>query len=120
MALSYSWHVGALDTYPTASDSQDPVNTENDVVYNVHYTLTVSTGSESASIIGTQAVSTEDLSSFDSFDALDNAVVSAWITSEMESANSGSVQQLKNAVSASLNLQRNPTSVVKYLATPGE
>ena len=120
MALSYSWHVGALDTYPTASDSQDPVNTENDVVYNVHYTLTATTGSNSSSVIGTQTVLTDDLSGFNSFDSLDSAVVSVWVTRAMEAASSGSVQQLKNAVSSSLNQKMNPITVVKYLSTPGE
>ncbi len=115
MALSYSWHVGALDTYPTASDSQDPVNTENDVVYNVHYTLTVSTGSYSASIIGTQTVGTEDLTSFSSFEGLDNATVAGWVQSAMEAETTGSVAQRKAAVSSSLAEKINPQSVVKYL-----
>lgn len=115
MALSYSWHVGALDTYPTASDSQDPVNTENDVVYNVHYTLTVSTGSNSASMIGTQTIGTEDLTSFNSFDALDNATVAGWVQTAMEAESTGSVAQRKAAVSSSLAEKMNPVSVVKYL-----
>jgi hypothetical protein len=120
MALSYSWHVGALDTYPTASDSQDPVNTENDVVYNVHYTLTATTGSHSASIIGTQTVGTEDFSSFSSFDGLDNSTVAGWVQSAMEAETSGSVAQRKGAVSSSLAEKMNPVSVVKYLAVSGE
>jgi hypothetical protein len=120
MALSYSWHVGALDTYPTASDSQDPVNTENDVVYNVHYTLTVTTGSHSASIIGTQTVGTEDLSSFSSFDGLDNTTVAGWVQAAMEAETTGSVAQRKGAVSSSLAEKMNPVTVVKYLAVSGE
>jgi hypothetical protein len=116
MALSYSWHVGALDTYPTASDTQDPVNTENDVVYNVHYTLTVSTGSHSASIIGTQTVGTGDLSSFSSFNGLDNSTVAGWVQTAMEADTTGSVAQRKAAVSSSLAAKINPPTVVKYLS----
>ena len=116
MALSYSWHVGALDTYPTASDTQDPVNTENDVVYNVHYTLTVSTGSNSASIIGTQTVGTGDLSSFSSFNGLDNSTVAGWVQTAMEADTTGSVAQRKAAVSSSLAEKINPPTVVKYLS----
>ena len=63
MAITYTWSVGALDTYPTASDSQDPVNTENDVIYNAHWTLTVSTGSYQYNSNGTQTLDTSDLSS---------------------------------------------------------
>ena len=116
MAISYSWSVGALDTYPTASDSQDPVNTENDVIYNVHYTLTASTGSHSASLIGTQNVEVADLSSFSSFDSLDNNTVVGWVTSTMEAAMTGSVVASRNSVSSSLAEKINPASVVKYIA----
>lgn len=115
MAITYTWTVGALDTYPTASDSQDPANTENDVIYNVHWTLSASTGSHAAHQIGTQTVSTENLSSFTSFDSLDNATVVAWVTSSMEAAMTGSVQERKNSVSASLAELITPLSVVKYL-----
>ena len=124
MAITYSWNCRTVDTYPTHSDAQETPNTQNDVIYNVHWSLSgqlvENEVTHSTNIIGTQTLSTEDLSSFDSFDALDNAVVSAWITSEMESANSGSVQQLKNAVSSSLDQKMNPVTVVKYLSTPGE
>ena len=120
MAITYTWTVGALDTYPTASDSQDPVNTENDVIYNVHWTLSASTGSHSTSVIGTQTVSTEDLSTFTAFDSLDQATVTAWVTSSMEAAMSGSVQERKNSVSASLADLVTPTSVVKYLVEVAE
>ena len=115
MAITYTWTVGALDTYPTASDSQDPVNTENDVIYNVHWTLSASTGSHSTSIIGTQTVSTEDLSTFTAFDSLDQATVVGWVTSSMETAMSGSVQGIKNSASSSLAELVNPSTVVKYL-----
>ena len=33
--ITYEWNCRTLDTYPTASDSQDPVNTQNDVVFNL-------------------------------------------------------------------------------------
>ena len=115
MAITYTWTVGALDTYPTASDSQDSVNTENDVIYNAHWTLTVSTGSYQYNSIGTQNLDTSDLSSFTSFDSLDQATVVGWVTSSMESAMTGSVQATKNSASSSLAELVAPTTVVKYL-----
>lgn len=116
MAITYTWTVGALDTYPTASDSQDPVNKKNDVIYNVHWTLTASTGSTSTAIIGTQNINIEDLSSFTEFDSLTNAKVVGWVTSSMELSMTGSVQEYKNNVSKSLNDIFNPPSVTKYLS----
>jgi hypothetical protein len=115
MAITYTWTVGALDTYPTASDSQDPANTENDVIYNAHWTLTASTGSNQYSNIGTQTLDTSDLSSFTAFDSLDQATVVGWVTSSMETTMSGSVQGMKNSASASLAELVNPSTVVKYL-----
>ena len=120
MAITYTWAVGALDTYPTASDSQDPANTENNVIYNVHWTLSASTGSHSASIIGTQTVSTEDFSTFTAFDSLDQASVVGWVTSSMEASMSGSVQERKNSVSSSLGEMVSPSSVTKYLIEAAE
>lgn len=116
MAISYTWTVGALDTYPTASDSQDTPNVENDVIYNVHWTLTASTGSTSTAIVGTQNIDVSDLSSFTEFDSLTNAQVVGWVTSSMELNMTGSVQAYKNNVSKSLNDIFNPPSVTKYLS----
>ena len=99
MAITYTWSVGALDTYPTASDSQDPVNTENDVIYNAHWTLTASTGSHQYNSIGSQTLDTSDLSSFTSFDSLDQATVVGWVTSSMELMMTGSIQATKNLAS---------------------
>ena len=115
MAISYQWSIGALDTFPTASDSQSPANKRNDVVHTVHWTLFATTGSTTASHIGTQNMVTADLSSFADFNSLDHATVVGWVTASMENDMSGSVQELKNSVSASLNSLLNPVSVVKYL-----
>lgn len=115
MAISYQWSIGALDCYPTASDSQSPANERNDVVHMVHWTLTASTGSDSASAVGTQGMVLDDLSSFAEFNSLTETTVTGWVTASMETAQSGSVQELKNSVSRSLNDVLNPPSVVKHL-----
>lgn len=116
MAVTYTWEVGALDTYPTASDSQDPVNTQNDVIYNIHWKLKAEEGDSGYGIIGTQTVSTEDLSSFTSFDSLDQDTVVGWLTASLEAAEEGKVEALKSSASASLAEKINPSSVVKYLS----
>lgn len=115
MAISYEWSIGALDTFPTASDSQSPANKRNDVVHTVHWTLFAHSGSITASHIGTQNLVIEDLSSFAQFNSLNQATVLGWVTASMENDMTGSVQELKNSVSQSLNALINPPSVIKYL-----
>lgn len=115
MAITYTWTVGALDTYPTASDSNDPANTQNDVIYNVHWTLSASTGSHSVSLTDSQNLDISDLASFTSFDSLDQDTVVGWVTSSMENALPGSIAAYINSASASLAEKVAPSSVVKYL-----
>ena len=81
----------------------------------VHWTLMASTGSMMASIIGTQALSTDNLASYTEFNSLDQKTVTGWVTASMELAKTGSVQELKNIVSQSLNDLINPISVPKHL-----
>ena len=34
MAISYTWDVSMVDTYPSHTDEQEPSNTQSDVIYN--------------------------------------------------------------------------------------
>ena len=119
MAINYSWNCNTVDTYPTASDSQSPSHTHTDVIYNVHWSLTGTTVhnevSHSANIIGTQTLSTDNLSSFTDFSTITPDEITAWTTGSMIAADSGSVEAKYASVSASLALQIHPTSVVKYI-----
>jgi hypothetical protein len=119
MAITYSWDFKTVDTYPTHSDAQDPKNTENDVVYKVHYNLvgseTKSGVTYSANCIGTINIDVTDLSDFTAFDNLTNTVVSGWVTASMEANESGSVANLKTSISQSIVDQRIPPSVTKYI-----
>lgn len=116
MAISINWTITALDTYPTHSDTQDPVNTQNDVIHNAHWSCTASTGSHSNSVYGTTVISTEDLGTFVDFDSLDNDTVVGWVTASMEAMAEGTSTEYETSASASLAEQINPTSVVKYLS----
>lgn len=120
MAITYTWNCKTVDTYPTHSDSQDPANEQNDVIYNVHWSLSgqliENEVTHSASIIGTQTLSTEDLSSFTSWDDLTHDQVIAWTTGSMIAQDSGSVDTKKASVSSSINLKINPVSVTKYIS----
>lgn len=119
MAITYTWDCRTVDTYPTHSDAQDPANSENDVVWNIHYRLT---GSEtksgvyySESVIGTTPISVEDLSSFTPFSSLTNEIITGWATASLESDHSGSVAALKANISSSIVEQRKPSSVTKTI-----
>ena len=118
--ITYEWNCRTLDTYPTASDSQDPVNTQNDVVFNVHWALNgsieVSGSTYRDRVIGTQQLSTSDLSSFTSFDSITHDDIIGWVTSSMESPEDDDpVTTIKNRISSSLAERINPTVVTKYL-----
>ena len=120
MAITYEWICKTLDTYPTASDSQDPSNTENDVVFNVRWSLNgsieVSGSTYRDGLSGDQLISTADLSSFTSFDSITHDQVIGWVTSSMESPlDETPVETLKNKISSSLAERINPAVVTKYL-----
>jgi len=120
MAITYNWNCKTVDTYPTHSDSQDPVNEQNDVIFNVHWSLTGqlidSETTHSASSIGTQTLSTEDLSSFTSWDDITHDDIIAWTTGSMIAENADSVDTLKSSISSSINEKINPTIVTKYIS----
>ena len=115
MAITYSWDCKTVDTYPTHSDSQSPSNTQNDVVYNVHWRLTGTEGDHSSTAIGTQTLTVDDLSSFTNFGSLDNTTVTGWVETALDAEESGRVASLKSSVSSSIAEKINPTSVTKTI-----
>lgn len=122
MAITYSWNCRTVDTYPLHTDGQDPANTQSDVIYNVHWSLSgqlvANEATHSTNIIGTQTLTTDNLSSFTSFDSLTHDQIVAWTTGSMESASTGSVDAKYTAVSSSLALKVAPKSVTKYIVDP--
>lgn len=125
MAINYTWDVSNVDTYPSHTDSQDPANTESDVVYNVHWRLkgtddtnvdfTDSEGNavyHSADIYGSIGLDVSDLSSFTSFADLAVADVQAWVEAAM---GADQVQEYKNSIDAQIAEKLNPTSESKVI-----
>jgi len=119
MAVSYSWDCRTVDTYPTHSDSQDPQNTCNDVIYNVHYTLigteTVDGVTYTDSVIGTVNIDVQDLSSFIGLDAVTNSDVTGWVTESLEANEAGTVAAFKKAIKENIVEKQTPTSETKYI-----
>ena len=115
MAITYTWDCRTVDVYPTASDTQTPPVTKEDVVYNVHWIVT---GTEehagktyTATSIGTQAVPADNFKSFTSFDELKNSDIVTWTKAAMESESTGSVANLETSVSQSLVSKITPPSI---------
>ena len=120
MAISYTWDVKTCDTYPSHTDSQDPANTESDVVYNVHWRLTAEDDANqdadgnnwTASVYGTQSVDTADISDFTAFADLTSSDVQGWVEAAM---GADAVQSLKDGLDAQIEAKINPTSVTKTI-----
>ena len=113
MAISYTWDVSTVDTYPTK-------DSKSDVVYNVHWRLkaTDDTNKDSdgnnwtADVYGSQAVDTSDLSSFTAFASLDAAAVQGWVEAALTS---DKVTEMKTGLDATIAEKVTPTSVQKTI-----
>ena len=115
MAISYEWDCKTCDTYPTKSS-------KSNVVYNVHWRLTATDGTNkdsdgnnwTAESYGSQAVSTDDLSSFTNWSSLTNADVQGWVETALTA---DTVTAMKASLDAQIALLITPTSVTKTLSS---
>jgi len=115
MAISYEWDCKTCDTYPTKSS-------KSNVVYNVHWRLTATDGTNkdsdgnnwTAESYGTQAVSTDDLSSFKNWSSLTNADVQGWVETALTA---DTVTAMKTGLDAVIAEKVSPTSVTKTLSS---
>ena len=113
MAISYSWNVSTVDTYPTH-------NSQSDVVYNVHWRLTATDDAnndadgnpQTADVYGSQAVDTSDLSSFTAFADLTASDVQSWVESAL---GADKVTEMKASLDANIAAKITPTSVTKTI-----
>ena len=113
MAISYTWDVSTVDTYPTLDSNAD-------VVYNVHWRLNAEDDANqdadgnnwTASSYGTQALDTSDLSSFTAFADLTSSDVQGWVEAAM---GADAVTALKAGLDAQIAESITPTSVTKTI-----
>ena len=113
MAISYAWDVSTVDTYPTK-------DSKSNVVYNVHWRLTATDGTNkdsdgnnwTASSFGSQSLDTSDLSSFTNWSSLDAAKVQSWVEAALTS---DTVTAMKSSLDAQIAEKITPTSVTKTL-----
>ena len=113
MAISYTWDVSTVDTYPTK-------DSKSDVVHNVHWRLTATddTNKDSegnnwtADVYGSQAVDTSDLSSFTAFADLTASDVQGWVEAAL---GADEVTEMKASLDANIAAKITPTSVTKTI-----
>lgn len=108
MPNTYTWDCRTVDTYPTHTDSQDPANTESSVVYNVHWRVTGSDGTNETTVIGTQTIDTDDLSSFTAFEDVTHTDMINWTKAAM---GTDRVSEIESSLDSQLSELATPSSV---------
>ena len=113
MANTYSWNCRTVDAYPTHTDENDV--TESQVVYNVHWRVTGTDGTHSATSIGTQTLETADLSGFTAFDSVTHENMIAWTQAALGAER---VTELEASLDSQLAELAAPSSVTLTIAEP--
>jgi len=114
MAITYAWDVSTVDTYPTKDSNSD-------VVYNVHWRLTATDGTNkdangtnwTASSYGSQVLDTDSISSFTAFASLDAAKVQGWLEAALTA---DTITSMKASLDAQIAEKITPTSVLKTIS----
>ena len=118
MAISYTWDVSTVDTYPTK-------DSKSDVVHNVHWRLKATDDTNkqtidgvevniTSNVYGSQAVDTSDLSSFKAFADLTASDVQGWVETAL---GADKVTELKASLDAQIAEKVTPTSVTKTIGS---
>lgn len=111
--ITYNWNCKTVDAYPSVGD-------KTDVVYNVHWRVTgtseeldASGNPYSITSIGTQSLSTEDLSNFTAFDTVIHSDVIGWVKASMGEEKVASIEEsIENQINALIT----PVSVTLTVA----
>jgi hypothetical protein len=116
--IIYTWDCRTVDCYPTKDEQGVELD---DVVYNIHWRLTgtevVDTKTYSATVIGTQMVSADDIDpdTFVPFNELTNEIATGWCTAAMGAEQ---VANLETSVANQIASQINPTSITLVIGQP--
>ena len=113
MAISYTWDVSTVDTYPNKSG-------KSNVVYNVHWRLTATDDAnndadgnpQTATVYGAKGLDTDDISRFTAFADLTSSDVQGWVEAALTA---DKVTELKEGLDAQIAEKITPTSVTKTI-----
>jgi len=103
---TYTWNCRTVDAYPTHTDANGV--TESQVVYNVHWRVTGSDETNESTVIGTQILSTEDLSSFTAFESVTHDQMVEWTKAAI---GADEIANIEASLDATLTELATPTSV---------
>lgn len=99
------WNVNTVDVHPHEEG-------HDDVIYNVHWSVSKVDGECSAHSYGTQTIDTSDLSDFTAFADVTADMVKGWVIDAMGEEE---VANLEASLDAQIESQKNPTSITKTL-----
>ena len=99
------WNVNTVDVKPNEEG-------HDDVIYNVHWSVSKEDGDYSASSYGTQGIDTSNLSNFKPFDEVTSDMVKGWVIDAMGEEE---VANLEAGLNAQIESEKNPSSVTKTL-----
>ena len=99
------WNVKTVDVHPKEEG-------HDDVIYNVHWSVTKEDGEYSARSYGTQSIDTSDLTNFKPFNEITSDIVKGWVEAAMGEEE---VANLEAGLDSQIESQKNPTSVTKTL-----
>ena len=99
------WNVNTVDVHPHEEG-------HDDVIYNVHWSVSKVDGDYVASSYGTQTIDTSDLSDFTAFADVTADMVKGWVIDAMGEEE---VANLEASLDAQIEEQKNPTSITKTL-----
>jgi hypothetical protein len=111
--ITYNWNCKTVDVHPTEGE-------HSDVVYNVHWIVTgvsdeVDTQENPYSVtnIGTQTLSTSDITDFTPISEVTNEEVVEWTKAAM---GEDQVKTIETGIQGSIELLINPTSVTMTIS----
>ena len=99
------WNVNTVDVHPHEEG-------HDDVIYNVHWSVSKVDGDYSGHSYGTQTIDTSDLSDFTAFADVTADMVKGWVIAAMGEEE---VANLEASLDAQIESQKNPTSITKTL-----
>lgn len=107
---TWTWDVNTVDTKPTHTDDNDV--TQSDVIYNVHWRLTGSDGTNESTVIGSIPLDISDLSSFSSFDDVTSSDVEGWVEAAI---GTDDLTSIKDSIQSQVDEIETPTSVTRQI-----
>lgn len=100
------WNCKTVDVYTHEQDGHE------EVIFNVHWSVTKEDGDYVGSSYGTQSLNTDDIKNFKPFDEVTSAMIEGWVKDSMGEE---AVTALEASLDSQIENAKNPSSVTKTL-----